>query len=29
MGGRGGQSGIKASGVIDRNAKVRTIEAVY
>lgn len=29
MGGRGGSSGMRNSGVIDRNAKARTIEAVY
>jgi len=29
MGGRGGDSGMKSFGVIDRNAKTRTIEAVY
>lgn len=29
MGGRGGSSGISASGVIDKSAKVRVIEAVY
>lgn len=29
MGGRGGSSGISASGVIDRRAPERTIETVY
>ena len=29
MGGRGGASGMSASGVIDKAAKVRTIEAIY
>lgn len=29
MGGRGGTSGINASGVIDRNAKARTIKGIY
>lgn len=29
MGGRGGSSGMSNSGVIDRSAKMRTIETVY